>query len=374
MAKLVDNSFESLSKCAEYLIAGELVAFPTETVYGLGASLWNNDALNAVFIAKKRPKTDPLIVHVQNQEEAKKLVSLKQNEEECFNVLTKKFWPGPLTIILRSASIVPKIVMAGGAFVGIRAPSHKTAQQLLSLSKVPIAAPSANTFGHVSPTKSYHVFDDLKDVSDLWIIDDDTKCDIGIESTVIKIEDKTIELLRPGLITASKIQKEITENKLDFLVIERKKYIENEKISEKQERNKNVSRETFLENAPGQCLTHYSPWVETYIIFDPKTQRTDQFPLRKKQKLLDTDLNISAIVDFGKQYLQYRNIALSYSDLSEVKDIQEAAQKLFIVLRTIEKIQGIKKILIANILFEDDFANALFDRIYRAASGKFVEI
>lgn len=373
MAEIIDSSFENLFKCADFLHSGGLVAFPTETVYGLGASLWHENALNTIFIAKSRPKTDPLIVHIQKKEDAKNLVILTQKEQTYFDILAKKFWPGPLTIVLKAEKHVPKIVMSGGNYVGVRVPAHPIAQKLLAFTNAPIAAPSANKFGHVSPTTAQHVFDDLSTVSELLIINDDTKCDIGIESTVIKIQDETIQILRLGAISEESIKAELRMSNMEAVLIEQKKYLKNEHDIEKREEKQNVSRETFLEDAPGQNLTHYSPWIETYVIYDSKNGAPSLFPILHKQKISDAELKNIAIVDFGKKYFQYKNLSKIYYDLSEDSDYKTAARNLFNIMREIENKQDVEKILIANLYSESPFSKAIFDRIYRAASGKFIE-
>ena len=189
-------------KLAAALIAkGELVAFPTETVYGLGADALNPEAVKKIFVAKGRPSDNPLIVHVTGIEDAKKLAFVTEKAEK----LMKKFWPGPLTIVLKKRQIVPKEVTAGLATVAVRMPKNRIALELIRLSKKPIAAPSANLSGKPSTTSFGHVFDDLNGKVAGIIKSADSE--IGLESTVIDLASKTPLLLRPGAVTFEQLKK-----------------------------------------------------------------------------------------------------------------------------------------------------------------------
>ena len=173
------------------LRAGNLVAFPTETVYGLGADAFNDEAVRSVFAAKGRPWTDPLIVHVCSVDQALSLIDQKQenatNILDLFQVLATQFWPGPLTIVVKAnLDIIPSLITAETGFVGLRMPSNPIALELIRESKLPIAAPSANKFGHVSPSKAEHVYNDFHKDSEVTILDGGP-CSFGIESTVLKI-------------------------------------------------------------------------------------------------------------------------------------------------------------------------------------------
>lgn len=176
---------------------------PTETVYGLAANALNADACKSIFSAKGRPLTDPLIVHVHSVEQALGLIDHKHPNSdkvvEIFSLLAEKFWPGPLTIIVKAnLEVVPSLITAETGYVGLRMPSSEYALELLKESGLPIAAPSANKFGHVSPSKAEHVYNDFYLDSDVTILDGGS-CSFGIESTVLKIvdigSDKDFELL-----------------------------------------------------------------------------------------------------------------------------------------------------------------------------------
>jgi L-threonylcarbamoyladenylate synthase len=201
LTKIVQYSPESIANASVLLKEGKLVAFPTETVYGLGANALNADACNLIFTAKGRPLTDPLIVHVHNLDHGLSLIDHSDPEiVEIFKKLAGKYWPGPLTMVVKAdMKLIPALVTANTGFVGIRMPNNEIALNLIKSSGLPLAAPSANKFGHVSPTKAEHVYNDFHLDSEVMILDGGS-CSFGIESTVLKIykqpgSDKPIQML-----------------------------------------------------------------------------------------------------------------------------------------------------------------------------------
>lgn len=187
---------DKLAYAAEVLRNGGLVAFPTETVYGLGANALDEAAVAGVFKAKGRPADNPLIVHISD---SKSLDMLSVNLPAITGKLADKFWPGPLTLVIPGSPAIPKIVTAGLASVAVRIPSHPVAQALISMAGVPVAAPSANSSGKPSPTCAKHVIEDLNGKIDVII--DSGGVDVGLESTVLDITSPTPAILRPGGIT-----------------------------------------------------------------------------------------------------------------------------------------------------------------------------
>jgi len=183
----------AIRRAAAMLADGRLVAFPTETVYGLGADARNGAAVTRIFEAKRRPADHPVIVHVSDIDDASQWASMVP---DAARALAARFWPGPLTMILPRASHVLDVVTGGQTSVGLRAPAHPVARALLQAFGGGIAAPSANRFGHVSPTTAQHVVDDLEDSVDLIL--DGGACAIGIESTIIALTTDPPMLLRPG--------------------------------------------------------------------------------------------------------------------------------------------------------------------------------
>jgi L-threonylcarbamoyladenylate synthase len=184
------------------LRAGELVAFPTETVYGLGANALDATAVRRIFEAKGRPFSSPLIVHVANIAMARELAA---EWPDAAQKLAEKFWPGPLTIVAPKRTIVPDIATAGLSSVGLRVPAHPVALALLEASQLPLAAPSANRFTELSPTTAAHVREAFPD---LFILDGGP-CSVGIESTVISFAGPAPRILRPGMVTQTQLEETI---------------------------------------------------------------------------------------------------------------------------------------------------------------------
>jgi L-threonylcarbamoyladenylate synthase len=190
-----------IARAAELIRAGELVAFPTETVYGLGANALDAAAVEKIYVAKGRPAGSPLIVHVDSVQMARSLV---REWPETANLLARKFWPGPLTLVLPKAPQIPGRVTGGLDTVGIRMPAHPIALNLIQAAGVPIAAPSANRFTELSPTTADHVRGSLGDRVSMVL--DEGRTQLGIESTVISLADGEPTLLRPGMISRAQIE------------------------------------------------------------------------------------------------------------------------------------------------------------------------
>ena len=228
-----------IKKASKILREGGLVAFPTETVYGLGANALDERAVSNIFITKGRPQDNPLIVHISDKND---LYRLSSDVNSTSLILAEKFWPGPLTIIFKKSSIVPKIIAAGLDSVAIRMPSNKIALELIKYSKTPIAAPSANISGKPSPTNAMHVMDDLGNKIDAII--DGGEVEIGIESTVLDLTQKIPQILRPGKITKEQLEQVIGKVK--------------ENVKPKKPRS------------PGIKYRHYSPDAEVIIINSEK--------------------------------------------------------------------------------------------------------
>ena len=192
--KVDKDSVDILNMAADIIKDGGIVAIPTETVYGLGANALDGEACKSIFKAKGRPSDNPLIVHIAKPEHAEKIAYTNQ----LYYKLAEKFMPGPLTIILPKRDIVPPQTTGGLDTVAVRCPLNEVARELISISGLPIAAPSANTSGKPSPTTAKHVLDDMD--GKIPLILDGGECSVGVESTVIQIKENEIVLLRPGQI------------------------------------------------------------------------------------------------------------------------------------------------------------------------------
>ena len=199
MVTRILDAENGLDEAVSLLKAGELVAFPTETVYGLGADAFNGDAVKKIFEAKGRPQDNPLIVHIASVEQA---AEVARDIPDEFYILAREFMPGPLTVVLPKSDAVPGVVTAGGDTVAVRMPSHPVARRLIAAS-MPLAAPSANRSKHISPTTARHVLDDLD--GRVPLILDGGECGVGIESTVLDLTSAVPTVLRPGAVTEEMI-------------------------------------------------------------------------------------------------------------------------------------------------------------------------
>jgi L-threonylcarbamoyladenylate synthase len=195
----------ALVQAAEVVCAGGTVAFPTETVYGLGANALDPMAVEGIFLAKQRPAWDPMIVHIADQAMFDQVAArVPGTAQQRIDALIEKFWPGPLTLLLPKQDAVPAMVTAGRRLVGVRMPAHPVALALIAACRVPIAAPSANRFGHTSPTTAQHVLEDLDGRIDLVLDGGPAWC--GVESTVVEVRDAETILYRPGAVAAEEIE------------------------------------------------------------------------------------------------------------------------------------------------------------------------
>ncbi|MDQ6611671.1 MAG: L-threonylcarbamoyladenylate synthase, partial [Gemmatimonadota bacterium] len=248
-----------IHRAAQILKNGGLVAFPTETVYGLGAHALNAEAVRKIFEAKGRPAWNPLIVHVANADRARALTASWPASAE---LLANAFWPGPLTLVLPKRDVVPDVVTAGLAAVGVRVPSHGVALALINALDGPIAAPSANRFTELSPTTAQHVQGGLGQRVDMIL--DGGPCDVGIESTVLDLTTDTPTLLRPGVISHDQIVSVLGR---DVRVLQHATDVEGESRL-----------------SPGRTERHYAPRADTWLFdageFDMVARSMSEFVVR----------------------------------------------------------------------------------------------
>ncbi len=393
-----------MHQAAQELINGRLLAFPTETVYGLGANALNEEAVLSIFAAKGRPLTDPLIVHVHEQSAADSLVDLTETEQEMFHHLGDKFWPGPLTLIVKASAKIPMSITAQTGFVGIRVPAHKLAKELLQIANIPVAAPSANRFGHVSPTRCSHVLADLGDKgvhvldgegSNSGNFEDESSdkktisCEHGIESTVLKIDgaNKKLIVFRQGAVSLNQLSAVCK----GWMVEVKQRHVKmeaeptTEKIVEGEESGLgDVSKSIDGQEAPGQAITHYAPDVPCYMILSRVSiSQNDSTPVGSGTgtdvlTLTREQLQSTVIVDFGGKLLVDKQYALAHRDLSTDALPKEAASQLFDALRWAELQQNAELVLITAPPTEgsDDeiLLGGLYDRMHRAASGNLVHL
>lgn len=302
---------------AELLDSGALVAFPTETVYGLGARASNPKAISDVFLAKGRPLTDPLILHVARVEQVHELVS---NFPEAAAELAARFWPGPLTLVLPRHPDVLDLITASQPTVAVRIPSHPVAQALLIETGFAVAAPSANRFGRISPSSAAHVVSELAGQYDLLL--DGGPTTLGVESTVVDLSGPVPKLLRPGGVTLEELN----------LVLSEITYVD-----------RVVAAETTNANAPGQFLRHYSPLTPLVLVEgeEPLTQQL-----------------VQALGDKGVTALS----------VEIPQDQIEAARNLYQLLREADATDA--KLLLVRPTQSAGIGRAVNDRLFRAAQGR----
>ncbi len=327
---------KNIEAAARVLRQGGLVAFPTETVYGLGADAQNEKAVCKIFEAKKRPSFDPLIVHVASPEQAFKLWL---DVPSLAKSLIKAFWPGPLTIVLPKSEIVPDIVTSGLPTVAVRMPKNDAALALIRALGKPIAAPSANLFGYTSPTSASHVLEDLGEKVDLVL--DGGHTIVGVESTVVKIENGTCVILRPGGVTFEQISSIISLKKI-----------------------KNALN---VIESPGQFDSHYAPWTPLILMEKPlsdcptEIEKYIHLCRTKKQNACR-----AGFLAFSKmpQVPWLESVLV----LSASGDMAEAAANLFCAIRKLDKMN--LDIILVEPVPEEGLGLAIMDRLRKASGGK----
>lgn len=235
---------EKLQEAAELIKRGEVVAFPTETVYGLGADALNAQACRKIFEIKGRPADNPLIVHIAAKEEAVRITRYWPKEAD---ICSEKFWPGPLTLVLPKGRCIPDAVTGGLDTVAVRMPAHPAALALIRSSGCPLAAPSANISGKPSPTDGEHVWRDLQ--GKIPLIIDAGKCNIGLESTVLDLSGETPTILRPGGVTREELERELGRVELDKALLPESKSVQ-----------------AVKPKSPGMKYRHYAPEGELVLL------------------------------------------------------------------------------------------------------------
>jgi L-threonylcarbamoyladenylate synthase len=336
-----------IERAAKLLRNGELVIFPTETVYGLGADALQPSAIERIFIAKERPFSDPLIVHIAALETLETLVTeLPQQALQ----LAQAFWPGPLTLLLPAHARVPRIITAGLDTVAVRMPRHPIALALIKALDSPIAAPSANRFMHVSPTTAQHALADLD--GRVPLILDGGACEVGIESTILDLSTDIPTILRPGGISIEALRAILPQ------------------VQPPATRPTQHIHNTQAQQAPGQMLVHYAPAMPTFL-FEGNAEAIRAAILTEVQKrqalgeragILLADEDLPALQNSG---------AFVYS-LGNADVLDRVATRLFAGLRTLEE-AGVQVILCRSFGIEGA-GLAIRDRLLKAAGGKVIVV
>ncbi|MGN0106231.1 MAG: L-threonylcarbamoyladenylate synthase [Hominilimicola sp.] len=336
--KLFGTEENEINEAGKIIRNGGLVAFPTETVYGLGASAFDADAAKKIYAAKGRPSDNPLIVHVCDKAQIKDIVV---EIPEAAQIVIDKFMPGPVTIILKKKSVVPDDVTAGLDTVAIRFPAHETAQRLIAAAGVPIAAPSANLSGKPSPTKAKHVIKDMTGRIDAII--DGGDCNVGVESTIVDFTGERPVILRPGGVTyddlkAHGIDVEIDKNILQSIAPDE------------------------IPKCPGMKYKHYAPNAEVTVV------EGERIKVQKKIKELLSKTNGKIAGVLTMYGADYDNAVI----LSAGSTNKEYAKNLFSALREFDEL-GVE-VVFAEFSEKDGYGLAVKNRLYKAAAQRVIHV
>ncbi|WP_352419512.1 L-threonylcarbamoyladenylate synthase [Proteiniborus sp.] len=327
-----------IKEAAEIIKGGGTVAFPTETVYGLGANALDETAIEKIFLAKGRPQDNPLIVHISS---IAQLDDLVENIPEKAYLLMERFWPGPLTLIFNRTNKIPDRITGGLSTVAIRMPNNNIALELIKHSGLPIAAPSANTSGKPSPTNSSHVIHDLSGKIDMII--DGGSTGVGLESTVLDISGDIPTILRPGGVTVEDLLTVLPEVEYDRAI--------------------EVIDKNIIPKSPGQKYKHYSPNAKMIIVkgsLEEIIQKTTQLAKEYESKGMDV-----GIMATKQTYYKYKNEnTLIVGDRDFLETI---AANLFNVLREFDETNV--DIIIAEGVEEKGIGKAIMNRMKKAAGG-----
>jgi len=345
---------EDFVEAAQLLRNGKLVAFPTETVYGLGGNAYDSTASARIYAAKGRPSDNPLIVHISCFEE---IVPLVEDIPDDAHRLAEKFWPGPLTMILNKSDRIPKETTGGLDTVAIRMPSHPIANRLIKEAGIPIAAPSANASGRPSTTKAEHVIEDLNGRIDMII--DGGSSDIGLESTIVDLTVKPALILRPGFITIEMLRSIIPDIEYDKAILKRMK------------------DDSIVAKAPGMKYRHYAPMGELTIFEGNVSAVSEAIKKNAEKKLkagksigiLTSDELMESYKDLGKYSSQGK---LHIRDIGSRENEAEIAAGLFDALRFFDEAGA--EYIYAEAFSEGGLGQAIMNRLMKAAGYHIVSV
>ena len=338
MSKYIDlrNNYNinKLVDASKYINDGKLVLFPTETVYGIGADGLNEEAVKNIFIAKGRASDNPLILHVSNMDMINRIAYI---ESELEKKLIDNFFPGPLTIILKKKIIVPNVVSGGLDTVGVRMPENRIAHDLIELSNTPIAAPSANISGRPSGTNIKDIYDELNNKVDYIINGGDTN--IGLESTVIRVIDNIIHILRPGKITYNDLSKY------------GKVIIDSHVLGATKDNDKVLS--------PGMKYRHYAPKTKCLLVYSDDKDKMIK-------KIQDMETSNTLVITNEKNIHLFKN-AISYGDT-----LEDISHNIFRILRSVDNLD--KELIIIEGVKSKGLGLAIMNRLIRACSHNYIVI
>ncbi len=331
--RLMPYGRESVCEAAELLEHGELVAIPTETVYGLAADALNENAVKKIVLAKGRPQDNPLIVHISSM---KMLSPLVREIPDTAKVLAERFWGGPLTMIFPKSDKIPSVTSGGLDTVAVRMPASEAAREIIRKCGFPLAVPSANLSGKPSPTTARHVFEDMN--GRIPLIIDGGECAVGVESTVICFKGDKIHILRPGGITAEMLSQ--------FCEVEVDKA-----VTAQPEKDERVL-------SPGMKYKHYSPKADVYVV-NAHGKAFEEYCTKRSRyenKLIALGAGVSE-----------HGVFLDYGSTPEIQ-----AQRLFALLRRVDDL-GAKTVLV-EMPEQSGMGLAVYNRLLRAAGFKIIKM
>ena len=335
----LNQDLNKIKEAAMYIKEGKIVLFPTETVYGIGANALDEKAVNKIFKAKGRASDNPLIVHIANIDMLNNLVKeIGKIEEKLIN----NFWPGPLTIIFNRKECVPNNVTAGLETVGIRMPSNKIAKELIEYAKLPIAAPSANISGRPSGTKIEDIIDELDGKVD-YILDAGI-VDIGVESTVVRVIENKVHILRPGKITVEDMER------LGLQVVIEKQ------IMEECNPNERVM-------SPGMKYRHYAPNTKCILVYSEDENKM----IEEINKQIE---NIGNVLVLGRtSHLDKYN---TNNKLDMGESLEDISKNIFTLLRKVDSYNA--KLVVIEGVKKEGLGLAIMNRLIRACEHNYIEI
>ena len=332
-----------IARAAAVLRDGGLVAFPTETVYGLGANAMDAAALRRIYAAKQRPASDPIIAHIW---QLGQLDLLASEVPDIARELAEKFWPGALTLVLPRAEGVPEAIAQGMQTVAVRMPKHPIAQALLKAADTPIGAPSANTFTRPSATSAAHVLEDLGGRIDMILDGGPTR--IGLESTVLDLSGDIPTVLRPGGVLFDDLQRVIPTLQLA------PRYLEEDTDS----------------TAPGQLLKHYSPRAQVMLFTGASSRRRHDAMAAQASALIEAGKQVAVLV-FDEDQAAFPAQTM-HVPLGSAGDLAAVGRRLFAAMRELD-LAGADVILVAD-FGREGLGGALWDRLLRAAEGRVIHV
>ena len=339
-----DKDLDNLKEAARLLRSGELVAFPTETVYGLGGDALREDAAKKIYAAKGRPSDNPLIVHVSDIEQVERIA---KDIPDNARILMEKFWPGPLTIVFNKKECVPHGTTGGLDTVAVRMPNHNVARELIRTSGVLLAAPSANLSGGPSPTCAEHVYEDMQ--GRIPMIIDGGQVGIGLESTIVDVTDRNAMILRPGFITREMLQDAIGDVDVDKAILE-------------------PAGKDYKPKAPGMKYRHYAPKAEL-TLFDGDIQRVVEHINELVRDCEQKGMKVGVIAsdETVNQYICKNTLSIGTRE-----DETTIAHNLYYILRQFDEMNV--DVIFGECFSDERLGNAIMNRLKKAAGYKVTKV